>query len=435
MSLDPDSSFQVIVFILLVVLSALFTAAETAMLTLNKYRLRQLVFELNPQAMLVSKLLQDPTKLYDTILSGDSLANIGAVVMGTLLAVSFWGMKWGAVLAVLVITFIIVSFGEILPKIIAAQNPEKICLSLIKVLYVMTILLYPLVKIVNFIARLFAWLMGAEVPQYNNGITEEEIINLVAAGQEDGVIHQEEKRMIHSVMEFTDTVARDVMVPRPDIVAVEKNTSFSEIIEIIKEEQFSRLPVYEDTIDNILGVVHIKDLIMTCNQVNEEFRLTDFLRQTFFVPETKKVNELLKAMKKEKNHMAVVLDEYGSTAGLVAMEDLIEEILGDIQDEHDTEEPQLQTIDADTVIANASLRIEELNEKLGIHLECEEADTLGGLVFSILDRVPAEGDIVRTDGYQILVEDMEGHRIERIRLTRIDNDESNFDEEARTKPA
>jgi len=242
---------------------------------------------------------------------------------------------------------------------------------------------------------------------------------LAVTGENEEMINQVEKTILHGVIEFADMVVNDVMTPRPDIIAVEKNISFDDLITIIKEEKFSRIPVYEKTVDNIIGVVHIKDLILLLPEQRENFFLEKHVRQTIYIPETKKISELFMVMKKEKIHMAIVLDEYGSTAGIVTLEDLIEEIMGDIQDEHDREEPLLRHIDEDTVEVKASMRIEELNEDLNLNLSCEEADTLGGLVFATLDRIPVEGDKIEIADLELSVLEMEGHRIEKVRLNKL----------------
>lgn len=418
--MDPDSSFQIILFFVLILLSALFTAAQAALAGLNKYKIKNFATESNSKAILVSRLLENPSKLFNTILIADTLANISAVVLGTNFAVQLWGERWGIAGAIIVLSLIVAIFGEILPRSLAYYQPEKTIMNLIGFIYVVMILLYPLVALLNTISRVLAGLSGAKQASYENGITEQEIINMVAAGQEGGVIHQEETSMIHGVFDFTDTVVRDVMVPRPDIVAVAQDIPLNELVRVMKEEQFSRLPVYEDNIDNIIGVVHIKDVMEAMIEERKSFQLLDYLRQPFFVPETKKVNELFKGMQKEKSHMAIVLDEYGSTAGIVTLEDLIEEIMGDIQDEHDSEEPELLNVDANTVEISGSMRIEELNEELGLYLQCAEAETVGGLVFAELDRVPVEGDQVIIGELELTVLEMDGHRIEKIRLTQPD---------------
>lgn len=417
--MDPDSGYQLILLIVLIMFSAVFTAAAAAFQAVSRYKLRHLIAEFNPGVTLVNKLLEQPVRLNNTILIGDNLCNISAVAIGTAMAFHSWGEERGFFIAIILLTFLVIVFGEILPQTIANKNPEKTAVLVVRIIYALMIILFPVVAVLNQVSHFFSWVLGVKENSHDNGsITEEEIINMVAAGQEDGIIHQEEKTMIHGVFDFTDTIVRDVMIPRPDIVAIEKDAPLDDLLKIIKEEQFSRIPVYQDTIDNILGIVHIKDLIVGFAGGDKEFALSEYLRQPFYVPETKKVNELFKAMKKEKSHMAVVLDEYGSTAGLVTMEDLIEEIMGDIQDEHDTEEPDVQRIDADTIEFNASIRLDELNEQMGLNLECDEADTVGGLVFTLLDRVPVEGDEVEVKGVRLIVLDMDGHRIEKIRLVK-----------------
>ena len=285
---------------------------------------------------------------------------------------------------------------------------------------------YPLTKPFTLIKQFLNRIVGIPKDEAENEFTEEakEIINMVTSGlavtgENEEMINQVEKTILHGVIEFADMVVNDVMTPRPDIIAVEKNISFDDLITIIKEEKFSRIPVYEKTVDNIIGVVHIKDLILLLPEQRENFFLEKHVRQTIYIPETKKISELFMVMKKEKIHMAIVLDEYGSTAGIVTLEDLIEEIMGDIQDEHDREEPLLRHIDEDTVEVKASMRIEELNEDLNLNLSCEEADTLGGLVFATLDRIPVEGDKIEIADLELSVLEMEGHRIEKVRLNKL----------------
>lgn len=416
--MDPDGSYYQLCFlVMLIFLSAFFTLLNNAFNTLSKYTLKNLVGQLKVKSFLFEKLDEEPRLLLYSIIIYNSFFSSATIVYGTMLMVNSWQNMQGLFVVMLLIVLGFVIIGNMLTRKIAFQDPERISGSLLKVLYFLTMLIYPLVKVFNSLNKSYSQNLLNNNNSVCSSLTEEEIIDLVATGEENGSIPQEERTLIHGVFEFDDTIAKDVMVPRPDIVAVEKDTTFAELLNIIKEEKFSRIPVYEDNIDNILGIVHIKDLMISFTQ-DKEFTLLDYLRQPFFVPETKKVNELFEAMKKEKVHMAIVLDEYGSTAGLVTIEDLIEEIMGDIQDEHDVEEPQLRRIDAETIEVNASLKIDDLNEQLGLELECEEADTVGGLVFTELDRVPLEGDKVVLSEIEFSVKEMDGHRIEKVVLTR-----------------
>lgn len=415
--MDPDGCSKLLILFILLLLAAIFTAVDTALLSINKYRLRSMVSELDPKAMLVNKILHDFERVSDTINFGDSLLKITIAVLGASLAFDYFGETKGIYIAIAVITAAVIVFAEILPRAAAYRDPERMSLFFVRLIPVILIVLFPLVKILSLFKTFFSNLFGINVHEAN-GVTEE-IIELVAAGQEEGIIPQEEKTMINRVFDFTDTMVRDLMVPRPDIVAVERSTSLPKLMEIIKKEQFSRIPVYENSIDNILGVVHIKDLIMTDACEKSDFSLDNYLRPTIFLPETKKVNDLLKTMKKEKIHLGVVLDEYGGTAGIITMEDLIERIMGDIQDEHDTEEPDYRRIDDKTIEVNASVRIEDLNKKLGTDLECEEAETIGGIVFALLGRIPVEGDKVQMKNTELQVVLMEGHRIEKLHLLQL----------------
>lgn len=415
--MDPDSWIRILFFLMLLFFSSLFSAAEAAVVKLNKYRLKKLAQAQNPRAMLLNRLLEQPGKLFNTILLAESVSIIGTVVLGTSLAIEIWGEVLGKVWAIIILSILAAVLGEISPRAYAVKQPEKVVLNLVRFIYGVMLVLSPLVVMLN---KLSNFLLNHNKDDDSEGdisITEQEIFSMVAAGQEEGVIHQEETSMIHGIFEFTDTLVKDVMVPRPDIVAVAQDISLIELVDVIKKEQFSRIPVYDDNIDNIIGVVHIKDIIETLAENNQDFQIKNYLRQPFFVPETKKVNELFKGMQKEKTHMAIVLDEYGSTAGIVTLEDLIEEIMGDIQDEHDKEEPELLNVDDNTVEISGSMRLEELNEELGLDLHCEEAETVGGLVFTELDRVPTEGDQVRIGKLTLTVIEMDGHRIEKIRLT------------------
>ncbi|MCR4443078.1 MAG: hemolysin family protein [Peptococcaceae bacterium] len=419
--MDPDSCSQLFLLAVFLLLSALFTVAEATLKPLKKHRLRHIASEIDSRFLATGRLLHEPSGLFETIAVSSTLITVFASVCGTYLFLNLFGEKAGPVLTASVLAALVIVLGRVLPGTASARELEKVNLKLIKIFLAVMFILTPAVKFFNLFKLILAKMMRVEPPG-QDGVTEEEIIELVTAGQEDGVIHQEEKTMIHGVFEFTDTLVRDVMVPRPDIVAVEKGTSLPRLIEIIKKEQFSRIPVYEKDIDSILGIVHIKDLLMAEACDKEDFSLSAYLRPALFVPETKKVNDLFRIMKKEKIHLGIVLDEYGGTAGLVTMEDLIEEIMGDIQDEHDTEEPVLRKIDTDTAEASGSMRLEELNEKLGLCLECEEAETVGGLIFAELGRLPQEDDRVRVNGIELTVLRMEGHRVEKVRLSMIKQD-------------
>jgi putative hemolysin len=429
--LDPDSSPYLIHVLFFVLLSFFCVTCEKALCTLSKRIIPKVNSEEagsegNSSIALVKKVLEDPSDVFITLFFVNLVSCIVAAGLGIVTALKYWGEGWGFLGAVAVFIVVFMLIGEIIPEVLGKKYAQEISCLFIRIIVLFKYLCYPLTKPFTLIKQFLNRIVGIPKDEAENEFTEEakEIINMVTSGlavtgENEEMINQVEKTILHGVIEFADMVVNDVMTPRPDIIAVEKNISFDDLITIIKEEKFSRIPVYEKTVDNIIGVVHIKDLILLLPEQRENFFLEKHVRQTIYIPETKKISELFMVMKKEKIHMAIVLDEYGSTAGIVTLEDLIEEIMGDIQDEHDREEPLLRHIDEDTVEVKASMRIEELNEDLNLNLSCEEADTLGGLVFATLDRIPVEGDKIEIADLELSVLEMEGHRIEKVRLNKL----------------
>ena len=420
--MDPDGGSKWVVLLLFLVLAALITLVRTALLAVNRHRLRSITVEIDPRVTKINRMLNELDLFVEAVRIGDIVFRGLFVIMGTVFVLAQWGTDKGIVIAAAAIIPVVAIIAYIIPETIAIKDPEKTTLLFIKPIRFFVLCMMPLIKITRLIKRILRRIMMIEEEerreQKASGM-EEEIIELVSAVQEEGVIHQEEKKMIHGVFDFVETMVKDVMVPRTGIIAVEKDMQLNELMEMIQREQFSRIPVYENSIDNITGVVHIKDLFMANACGTDDFVLEKYLRPTIFVPETKMVNDLFRIMKKEKIHMGIVLDEYGGTAGLVTMEDLIEEIMGDIQDEHDTEEPNYLRIDESTIDVNASLRIEDINEKLGLELECDDAETVGGIVFAKLGRIPVVGDVLNIGELEMHVIKMDGHRIEKIRIKRV----------------
>jgi len=417
--LDPSNTGQLIALIILLAFSAFFSASETALISIGKIRVRHLVEEKVKGAGLVARLLDSPSKLISTILVGNNVVNIAASALATAIAIRMWGSA-GVGIATGVMTLLVLIFGEITPKTIAAQYPEKVVLRVARPIYWIMLLLTPVVKVFTFITNAFIKTIGGEVHRVEPYITEEEIRTMVSVGQEEGVIETEEKEMIHNIFEFNDTYVKEIMVPRPDIVGIENTTSFEELIEVVKEEQFSRIPVYEATIDNIIGIIYVKDLFVLSAEEREQFDPTKYMRKAYYIPEFKKVGDLFNEFRHQKIHMAVVVDEYGGTAGIITMEDIIEEIVGEIADEYDMAElPQIQTIDDRTAVADAGLRINEVNELLGLNLPSEESDTLGGFVFNLFGRIPLEQERIVYQDIEFVVEEMEKHRIQKVKLIKL----------------
>ena len=402
--------------IVLLSLFAFFSASETALMSLSKIRIRNLTEEKTKGAQLVSRLVENPSRLLGVILVGSNVVNISASTLAASLAIQLWGSK-GVGIATGIMTLLVLIFGEVTPKSLAAQNPERTALGVAKTLYYMTVVLNPvitlLVKVTNGIVRIF----GGRIDQEKPFITEEEFMTIVNVGHEEGVLETEEKQMIHNIVEFGDSQVRDIMTPRTDMVAIESGTDFQDIIEIIKDEGFSRIPVYTETTDNIIGILYVKDLFFLYDgkgSLNGD--LEKLLRPPWFTYEFKRTSELFKEMRKERVPIAVVLDEYGGTAGLVTIEDLVEEIVGEIEDEYDEVEEDILAVKEDEYIVNGSARIELVNEEIGTCIESEYFDTIGGFVTGEMGRLPRAGETLECNGIRFVIQEVQRNRIKKLKI-------------------
>jgi CBS domain containing-hemolysin-like protein len=340
--------------------------------------------------------------------------NIGASSIGTVLAIEYFG-DTGIGIATGIMTFLVLIFGEITPKAFAAQNCEKVSLIVARPISFLAYLLSPVVFVFTQIAGLFIRLLGGKSNANVPSITEEELKTMVNLSEEEGVIEDHEKKMICNVFDFGDQLIKDVMIQRTDIVAINMNATYAEIINLIKTEQYSRYPVYSNKIDNIVGILNVKELVY--RDPDEIFDIKKFMKKPDYTFEYLKISELFNEMKKLRTHMAVVLDEYGGTAGIVTIEDLIEEIVGDISDEYDvirTEE--IETIREGEYIVDGSTRIEKLNEEIGIGIKSEYYDTVGGFIIEVLDRLPKQGESIECMNMEFVIENMERNRINKIRV-------------------
>lgn len=412
--MDPSHMWELFVLVILLMFSAFFSASETALMSLSKIRVRHMVDENVPGAETVNRLLDEPNKLLGTILVGNNIVNIAASAMATSVALDAFGSK-GVAIATGVMTFSVLVFSEITPKSFAAQNAEAISLKVCKPMAFIVMVLRPIVIVFNFVTDNLMKIMG--INRYNNRpfITEEELKTVVTVSQEEGVLEIDEKEMIYNVFEFGDSQIKDVMIQRTDIIALDVNLDYEETISLIKSEKFSRYPVFEERIDNIIGVLNVRDLF-TVEDIKDTFCLRDYIRKPFCTFEYQKVADLFKEMKKNKNHMAIVLDEYGGTAGIVTMEDLIEEIVGDIQDEYDDQENDFQMINEHEYLVKGNVKIELVNEMIGINLESEDFDSIGGFIIGELGRFPKKGESVHYQHIKLISEEVEGNRIKKVRL-------------------
>ena len=313
------------------------------------------------------------------------------------------------------ITFLILIFGEITPKTSATISSERMSLRCAGVIFVLMTVLTPVIFVINKVSMLVLQLLGVDPNKKSESITEDELRTIVEVSHEEGVIKTEEKKMINNVFDFGDSVAKDVMVPRIDMSFVDVNATYSELIEIFREEKYTRFPVYEDTTDNVIGILNIKDILLAGEK--EGFSVRDYLRAPYYTYEFKKVSELMVEMKKANVNIIIVLDEYGATAGLITLEDMLEEIVGEIRDEYDEdEENELVEVAPNEYVVEGSMKLDDLNDRLELKLESEDYDSLGGLVIGLLDHLPEEGEDVVFDNVRLVVDRVEKNRIDRIHM-------------------
>jgi CBS domain containing-hemolysin-like protein len=414
--LDPESSLYAIGIALCLVLLAFTSAVDAALTAISRHRLSALQEEGSPRATVVARLLADPYRFKAAILVLNAATIITATAFTLRLSDSLAvGWRVGALALLLLL---IVVFSEALPKALAIGNPSRAAYLLAGPMSLLARLLWPLIALISLITSpLIRLLSGQSLPQFPL-VTEEELRLLVNVGEEEGLIEPDEREMIEGIFSFGDTVVREVMVPRVDIVALAETASLQEALEIVIAHGHSRIPVYRETIDQIVGILYAKDLLPGLRAGQSSLSLIGLLRPPHFVPETMKVDALLKDLQARKVHLAIVVDEYGGTAGLATIEDLLEEIVGEIQDEYDVEEPSVQFVGEGELLADARVLLHDLNDLTGLHLDSEESDRLGGLVFERLGRVPKVGDQVHLDdGVTITVLSIEGLRPRQLRLT------------------
>lgn len=389
--------------------------SETALMSISKIRTRHMVEEGVKGAKLLEKLLEDPNKLLGAILIGNNIVNIGASAIATTLATKIIGGESGVAIATGIMTVLVLIFGEITPKSIAKQKSEKVSLAVSKPIKFVVTILKPFVAIFTSISSVFIRVLGGNPNEGEPFITAEELKTMVGVSEEEGVLEDVEKEMIFNVFDFADLQVKDVMLQRVDIVAIDKEATYEEVLSVIKEEQFSRIPVYDDTIDNVIGILNVKDLIIA-GESKDDFKVLNYIREPYYTFEFKKIAEVFKEMKKSRNHLAIVLDEYGGTVGIVTIEDLIEEIVGEIEDEYDDHNEIIEVIKEDEYVVDGSAKLDDISDLIGVNMESEELDSVGGLVIEELGRIPEEKEEVLINSVRFVVEEVEKNRIKKVRI-------------------
>ena len=429
---SSDIWTQILLILFLIGVNAFFAASEMAIVSVRQARLKPLIDGGNKAAILVSKFLEEPSKLLSTIQIGITFAGflasaIGAQSLSSGFAVYLKNLNIpivsasSTVIATLIITAIIGFFtivlGELVPKRLALEKSDKIALAVAKPIRILFTIVSPAVRMLAFMTNVIAKLLGGSNDFDNSQITEEEIRLMINVGEEKGIFQQTETNMINSIFEFDNTAAKEVMTPRTHIIAVNIDATVDEILEIVIEENFSRIPVYENSIDNVIGLLYVKDLFALIRKSTEwEISLKDLIRPAYFVPEYKKIDELFKEMQKSKTHIAIVIDEYGGTAGLITIEDLLEEIVGNIFDEYDDVVLEYEQIDDNTYLVDGLLGINEINDIMHLDLPEEEFDTISGMILSLSGKMPEVGEEVEFEDVSFRIEEVDDKRISKIKI-------------------
>lgn len=428
---------QLIILFLLIFLNAFFAASEIALISLNENRIKLSADKGDKKAQLLIALLDEPSRFLATIQIGITLAGFLAsafaseafagrlvdILHSLGITVSAGVLKPIAVFFItLILAYFTLVLGELVPKRMAMQRSEQIARFSVRALTILSYIAAPFVKLLTISTNFFIKVLGGDPNADEENVTEEEIRIMVDVGEQKGTIQETEKFFINNIFDFDDTSVSEIMTHRTNVVGLSIDLSLSEIIDITSEEKYTRYPVYEDSLDNIVGIVHVKDILKCISKTKgQDFKLSEIIRKPYFVPESKKADDLLQELQKSRVHMAVVVDEYGGTAGIITIEDLLEEIVGNIEDEYDNDDKEFEKIDDNTYIFNGIISLDTVEEILEIKLPTEEYDTLGGFIIGQLGRIPNEGDkpVIELDGIIFKVEEVEAQRIAKVKSCRV----------------
>ena len=421
--MEPGDAINIIIILVLLLLSAFFSSAETALTTVSKLKMRALAEDKNKAAARVLKLFEEQSKMLSCILICNNVVNLSASSISTTFAFTVcrrMGLEentsLGASIATGTLTILILIFGEITPKTAATINAEKLALLFSRTILLLTKLLTPIIFIIDKITVFILFLMRVDTSGKNSGITEDELRTFVDVSHEEGVIESEERKMITNIVDFGDSIAKDVMIPSLDICMVELSISYDDLLSLFTENKFARMPVYDETIDNIVGIINLKDFVFYNGDKND-FVLKDLIREAHVTYEYKNVSELFMEMRKDSIPMTIVLDEYGALSGLITMEDLIEEIVGEIHDEYDEdEEDEIQTVTENEFILLGSTPLDDVNERLLLPIESDEYDSISGHIIKLLEHFPAPGEHTEDDYAIYTVLETEKNRIDKVHV-------------------
>lgn len=412
--MDSGDIMQLVILLFLLLLSAFFSSAETALTTANIIRIHSLAEDGNRRASITKKILDNSPKMLSAVLIGNNIVNISASSLATIFAQHMFG-NYAVSIATGILTILVLIFGEIIPKTLATMFSEKLALIYSPVIYALMWLLTPAIFVINQISQFLLLLLHIDMSKRGAIITETELRTMVDVSHKEGIIETEERKMINNVFDFGDAEAKDVMVPRIDMAMADVNSSFDDLLELFQKERFTRIPIYENSTDNVIGIINMKDLLLYDKK--EDFNVRNFLRKAFYTYESKKLSELMREMKKTSVNIIIVLDEYGVTVGLITIEDLLEEIVGDIRDEYDTEEEEeFKKISDTEYLIEGQMKIDDLNDHLNLKLSSENYDSVGGIIIENLDRIPAAGDSILLDNIRLTVQKLDNKRIDKVNV-------------------
>ncbi len=420
--MDPGP-LSFLIIITCIFLIALLSTCEVAFISLNRIRLRHLVEKGVANAKIAQKIRDEHDRLFSAVILSGNLFTVLATSVGTAVAINLLGKDIGIIVATIAMTFLTVIFGELAPKTFAVTHAEKISLTLARPIEIYIKLISPLVTVFNKLSNFIIRLFGGEVMPAPQLLTEEEMKAMIKIGEEEGTIEKEEKEMLHNVFAFGDKKVTEAMVPRTEVVAIAEEAVVSDVLTLVEEEGYSRYPVIKETVDNIVGVLYVKDIVrkMAIEEVPKNTSIKSFVRDAYYIPESKMVTALLDDMQKNKFQIAIVVDEHGGTAGLITLEDIMEEIVGSLQDEFEAieAEKEVEILDERTFMVSGSTGLDEINELIGIDIESEEFHTIGGFLFGLFGHLPKTGEQLRYHDLRFLILEMDGKKIEKIKITKI----------------
>ncbi len=420
--MEPPSLLNLILIVVCLIAVAILSSSESSIIAVNKFRLRHLIDTGNKKALALQRMLNQPGKLFSAVILSGNLFTVLATSLGTALAIKYLGRQGGIVTATVVMTFLTVVFGELAPKTFAVTHSERVSLLIAKPLELFIKLISPAVWIFNVSANFVLRVFGVKERPASPFVTEEEIKAMIKIAEEERVIEEEEKKLLHRIFEFGDTEVSEAMVPRTEVVAIPEGATVGDAMKLVSEKGFSRYPVMKETIDNITGMLYLKDVLINMSRADVSQKpVRDLMREAYYIPANKMVSELLDDMRKRKIHVAVVVDEHGGTEGLVTLEDLMEEIVGGLQDEFEELEAakDIEVVDERTLIVSGATPLDEVNELVGAEIKSEEFHTIGGFVFGLFGRLPKIGEQVRFHNLRFLILEMEERKISKIKVTKL----------------